>query len=82
MPSNKKRTSSKVASLAARTLQNSASSKIARELAGSALSQTGNRSQTGSIMEDKAARVLKSKKYNSDTKKLAGSVLAQANKKR
>lgn len=82
MPTNKKRTSSKVASMAAKVLRDANSSKIQKELAGSALSQKSQSHQTGAEMEDKASMVLKSSKYNSQTKKLAGSVLAQSNKKR
>lgn len=79
---NKKKTSSKVASLAAKTLKDSNASKIAKELAGSALSQSNKSNQTGSAMEDKASKVLKSTKYSEDTKSLAASVLSQSNKKR
>lgn len=82
MSINKKKTSDKIASLAAQTLKDKNASKIAKELAGSALSQKVKKNQTGGEMEDKAARVLKSDKYSNNTKKLAGSVLAQANKKR
>ena len=82
MANNKKKTSDKIASLAAKTLQDKKTSRIAKELAGSALSQKIKKNQTGSEMEDKAAKVLKSNKYSDDTKKLAGSVLAQSNKKR
>lgn len=79
---NKKKTSSKISSLAAQTLRDENSSKIAKELAGSALSQASSSNQTGAEMEDKASRVLQSNKYNKDTKSLAASVLSQSNKKR
>ena len=79
---NKKKTSSQIASLAAKTLKDTNASKIAKELAGSALSQAVRRNQTGSEMEDKASRVLQSNKYSDDTKSLAASVLSQSNKKR
>ena len=82
MAQNTKKTSKQVASLAAKTLSNKQSSGIAKKLAASALSQTGNQNQTGSKMEDVASRVLNSPKYNDDTKALAGSVLSQSNKKR
>ena len=79
---NKKKTSKQIASLAAKTLNNSNASKIAKELAGSALSQAVRKNQTGSEMEDKASMVIKSNKYSDDTKSLAASVLSQSNKKR
>lgn len=79
---NKKRTSPKVASIASETLRDKNSSKIARELAGSALSQTNTSNQTGAAMEDKASKVLSSSKYSDSTKKLAATVLSQSNKKR
>ena len=75
-------TNKQIASLAAKTLNNSNASKIAKELAGSALSQAVRKNQTGSEMEDKASMVIKSNKYSDDTKSLAASVLSQSNKKR
>lgn len=82
MSKNNKQTSKDVASLAAKTLKDKKASKIAKELAGSALSQKSSQNQTGSEMEDKASKVMKSKKYSKNTKKLAASVLSQSNKKR
>lgn len=82
MASNNKQTSEKVASLAAKTLLNTSSSKIAKELAGSALAQKSTNKQTGAILEDKASKVLSSDKYNANTKILAASVLSQSNKSR
>jgi len=82
MANNKKKTSSKIASLAAKTLKDKNASKIAKELAGSALSQKQKKHQTGGELEDKAAKVLKSNKYSKETKQLAASVLSQSNKKR
>lgn len=82
MSANKKVTSKSIASLAAKTLKDKNSSKTAKELAGSALSQKVKSHQTGAEMEDKASMVLKSNKYSEQTKKLAGSVLAQSNKGR
>lgn len=79
---NKKVTSKHIGSLASKTLTDSNSSKIAKELAGSALSQMNKGNQTGSCMEDKASRVLQSNKYSEATKSLAGSILSQSNKKR
>jgi hypothetical protein len=80
--SNRKTTSSSVASEAARILKDPGASLTAKSLAGSALSQRSASHQTGASMEDLAARVLDSTKYNNTTKTLAGSVLSQANKER
>ena len=82
MVSNRISTSSNVASLAAKTVFSSGSSKIARQLAGSALSQSGTNRQTGAELERKASKVLRSDHYSTDTKTLAASVLAQSNKGR
>lgn len=82
MSRNTKQTSSRVASLAAETLQDKHASHVAKSLAASALSQRDGDKQTGSKMEDVAARVLASNRYSEDTKELAASVLSQANKQR
>lgn len=82
MGKNTKRTSKKVASLAATTLNDPNASAIQKSLAASALAQANTGKQTGAEMEEKAARVLQSEKYADDTLTLAGSVTAQANKKR
>lgn len=79
---NTKKTSNKVASLAAATLQDPSASKIAKSLAGSALAQSFSNKQTGLELEEKASKVLQSSKYSEDTKTLAGSVLSQSDKKR
>lgn len=82
MSKNTKQTSTRVAKLAAETLQDSRSSQVAKSLAASALSQRNSDKQTGSKMEDVAARVLAGGRYADDTKELAASVLAQSNKQR
>jgi cytochrome c551/c552 len=82
MMANRKDTSKKIASLAAKTLTDENSSAIAKRLAGSALSQSDKGKQTGPELEDIASKVLKSEKYSDDTKKLAGSILSQSNKER
>ncbi|MDD1794328.1 hypothetical protein LRP50_14405 [Enterovibrio sp. ZSDZ42] len=82
MSSNKKSTSAKVAEHAAKTLQDSNASRVAKSLAGSALSQSRNKKQTSSSMEETASKVLRSTKYSRDTKSLAASVLSQSNKSR
>ncbi len=79
---NQKQTSKSVASNAAKVLQDKYSSKIAKKLAASALSQSGNKKQTGADLEDLASKVLNSDKYSDETKSLAGSVLSQSNKYR
>jgi hypothetical protein len=82
MSKNTKRTSKQLASKASKILTDNNTSKIAKKLAASSLSQTGNKKQTGSEMEDLASKVLSSSKYSKETKSLAGSVLSQSNKKR
>lgn len=82
MSTNTKKTSEQVSSLAGQTLLDKTSSKTAKILAGSALSQVQKGKQTGSQIEDLASKVLKSPKYSDKTKSLAGSVLSQSNKKR
>jgi hypothetical protein len=79
---NTKKTSKQVASLAAKTLQSNQSSKIAKKVAASALSQVNGSHQTGKNMETKASEILQSSKYSSDTKIMAASILSQSNKKR
>ena len=79
---NNKQTGSQVASLAGEILSNNNSSKIQKQLAASALTQTGNKKQTGAAMETIASKALTSSKYNDTTKTLAASILAQSNKER
>ncbi|KGE14736.1 hypothetical protein [Sphingobacterium deserti] len=79
---NKKVTSNKIGSLASKILTDPNSSKISKELAGSALSQMNKGNQTGETMENKASKVLQSDKYSESSKALAGSILSQSNKKR
>jgi hypothetical protein len=79
---NNKQTSEGLAQLAARTLHDDNASKIAKRLAGSALSQTHTSNQTSSEMEGLASSVLRSTKYSDDTKSLAASVLSQSDKNR
>ena len=82
MSKNSKATSSKVSSLASKTLQNPNTSATAKSLAASALSQASTGKQTGANTETKASKVLQSDKYSADTKTLAASVLSQSNKER
>lgn len=76
-----KQTSSLLASMAAKIMGDSSSSKIQRQLAGSALAQKGNSKETSERMEGIASKVMKSDKYNMATKSLAASVMSQATKK-
>jgi hypothetical protein len=82
MSKNTKQTSSRIAALAAETLQNERASQTAKSLAASALAQRNGSKQTGAEMEDLAAKVLASKHYADETKELAASVLSQSNKAR
>lgn len=79
---NKKQTSKKMASKAAKKLTDPNSSKIQKELAGSVLAQYATGKETGAEMESKASEVLRSDKYNDETKGLAASLVSQSNKKR
>ncbi|MFK3861254.1 hypothetical protein ACSLBF_13205 [Pseudoalteromonas sp. T1lg65] len=79
---NKKQSSSKMASLASSVLTDNGSSQIQKTLAGSVLSQAGTSHQTGAEMESVASAVLQSDKYSETTKSLAASVLSQSDKKR
>lgn len=74
-----KKTTTSLASLAWKIMQDKNSSKIQRELAGSALSQYNSKWVTSEEMEKKAQKVLLSDKYSDETKSLAGSVLSQSN---
>ncbi|WP_319404378.1 hypothetical protein [uncultured Anaeromusa sp.] len=79
---NKKKTTPNIAHLASEILTNPNSSRIQKQLAASALSQSQADKQTGVEMETIASRVLASNKYNNITKTLAGSILSQSNKQR
>jgi len=79
---NRKQSSQRMTSLAAKVLKNDSSSAIQQKLAGSVLSQANASHQTGSVMEDLASKALSGPRYSETTKVLAGSVLSQANKKR
>jgi len=78
MVNNTKQTSKRVATLAAKTLQDANASQIKRRLAGSALAQSSCSKQTGSEMGSEASKVLKSDKYAGETKELAASILSQS----
>jgi|LSQX01.2.fsa_nt_gb hypothetical protein len=82
MPINRKITSKKVASTAAKTLTSKSASNIQKSLAGSALRQAGTRAQTGAAIESKAGKALSRTSSAKVTKSLAGSVVSQSNKSR
>ena len=63
-------------------LKDKNSSKVAKSLAASAISQTNTNKQTGAEMETKASNVLKSDKYSDTTQSLAASILSQSNKEK
>ncbi|MGY8897093.1 MAG: hypothetical protein ACKVI8_03605 [Paraglaciecola sp.] len=79
---NKKQSSSALASLASSILTDSGSSQIQKTLAGSVLSQACTSHQTGAEMEGVASAVMQSGKYSGKTKSLAASLLSQSDKKR
>lgn len=70
-------TSDKIASLALKILQSPSTSKMAKELASSALSNVSRGKLTRTKMEQKATKVLKNKKCCDETKSLV-SILAQS----
>lgn len=82
MAKNSKQTSEAVATLAAETLRDRTPSRIAKQLAGAALSQSSTSRQTGAQMEALEGKVMQSEKYSDDTKTLPASVVAQANNAR
>ncbi len=57
-----KQTSKSLASTAAKVMSSTNSSKIQRQLAGSALAQKGNSKETSERMETVASKVMKSDK--------------------
>jgi hypothetical protein len=79
---NKKVTSYEIATTASKVLRNPNSSEIAKQVAGSALSQKNKTHETGKNMETIASNILKSNKYNEVTKELAASILSQSDKNR
>lgn len=82
MDKNTKKTSSKLASKAAKALQDDKTSKIGKKLAGSVLAQADKDKETGADMENLASKVMRSKKYSEQNKSFAASVVSQANKER
>ena len=79
---NSKKSSSNLASQAAKSLSSKGASVTQKSLAASVLSQRNSHKQTGAAMENKATQVLRSIKYSTQTKSFAASVLSQSNKSR
>ncbi|MGL5841545.1 MAG: hypothetical protein ACRCYK_07040 [Aeromonas hydrophila] len=79
---NKKQTSSSVASQAAQVLNDPHASDIQRSFAGSVLAQARTGKQPSPEMESKAGAALQSDKYSELTKTFAGSIVAQSDKDR
>lgn len=82
MSRNAKQTSARVASLAAKTLQDESASALQRSLAGSALRQAGAPAETGAKTEAKAGKALDNPNSSDVTLTLAGSVTAQSRRSR
>lgn len=82
MAKNTKKSSSKVTTLASKTLTSKNTSPTAKRLAASVLSQKSPNKQTGQELESLASKVMQSEKYSDSTKTLAASVLSQSNKDR
>lgn len=71
------KTSAKLSQSAAKVLASPSSSKTAKSLAASALSQSRSSKQTSDRIAVVASKVLSSDKTSKSTKSLAGSVLTQ-----
>jgi hypothetical protein len=77
----KKGTAPKIAKIASRVLDNPASSKPAKIVAASALTQTQNPSEkTSARVATVASKILQDDRFSKDAKTLAASVLAQKEK--
>jgi hypothetical protein len=73
----KEKTSSRVGTLASKVLQDSGASKVAKQLAGSALAQTGTGKQSSATVASAAGRALADDRSSRSTRTLAGSVETQ-----
>lgn len=77
----KKGTGGKIAKIASRVLDNPASSKLGKVVAGSALTQSKNPNERTSAKAAAAAsKIMQDGRYSEDAKTLAGSVLSQRKK--
>lgn len=75
------KSSSRVSHTASSVLSNPGSSKTAKSLAGSVLSQAKSGKETSAPVASKAARALDDGRTSKSTKSLAGSALTQKLKK-
>lgn len=80
MAVNEKRSSPKMASLAASVLHSKTSSQLEKKLAGSVLAQSNTSKESSKEMEELASYVLSDSESCADAKSLAGSILAQSRK--
>lgn len=77
----KKGTSQNIAKIASKVLDNPNSSKLAKKVAGSALTQTKNPSERTSAQAAAAAsKIMQDGRFSDDAKTLAASVLSQRKK--
>jgi hypothetical protein len=79
--SKNEKTSPTIASKASGVLSNPGSSKAAKTVAASALSQAGTSKQTSAKVASKAAQALDDGRSSKTTKAIAGSVLTQKTRK-
>ncbi|KOC92809.1 hypothetical protein [Winslowiella iniecta] len=77
---NTKKTSGRIASVAAQTLKNPDATAMQKSLAGSALAQSRTDKESGKEMEGKASSALTDPESDALTRSLAASVLSQSNK--
>ena len=82
MGKNTKQSSTKLASAAAKALQDDKTSAIGKQLATSVSSQETKGKETGKDMEAIASKVLNSEHYSEQNKSFAGSLVSQSNKSR
>lgn len=80
MGKNTKQSSARLASQAAKALQDGDTSAIGKKLAASVLSQAAKGKETGKDMEAVASKVLNSSHYSEQNKSFAGSIVSQSNK--
>jgi len=77
----KKGTSSNIAKIASRILDNPNSSKLARKVAASAMTQSkAPNEKTSAGVASAASKILQDGRFSDDAKTVAASVLAQAKK--
>lgn len=77
----KKGTGGKIAKIAARVLDNPASSAAAKKVAASALTQSkAPAERTSARVASEASRILQDNRFSDDAKTLAASVLSQRKK--